>query len=414
MKKKSKLYRVVFFSIVILYFVYKLIFGLVLKPPDTEIVKFGEVSTQKEYECLIIRDEKIVKSPNEGNIKYYVEEGEKVEKNYKICEIYTSDVDEKDKEKINELNSRINEIESSKSSLFEVDIDKLEEEINITVSEIRNARIQGDFAKIYKLRSNLENKINKKRRVSGDKSFSGANLEKLQGEKNELESKMKNSILEINSPESGIISYYVDGYEEILTPDNLTNLEYEFIKSMDGVYNKLKYDEVIYNLPIFKITDNTAWYIVIITDYEDASTFKLDRRISVDISDTRISGEVFDKVHGESKSFIIVRTNQYVSSFNKIRKQNLNIIKEQYEGLKIYKDCIIEKDGQLGVFVLNVNRKAVFKPIKVLGYNDEFAVIQSNFYDVKDGESTKRIYTVKLYDEILRYGKKYNEGDSIY
>lgn len=414
MKKKSKLYRFVFFSIVLIYFAYKLIYGLVLKPPDTEIVKFGELSTQKEYECLIVRDEKIVKSSSEGNIKYFVEEGEKVEKYYKICEIYTSDVDDKDREKIKELNSRIDDIEASKSSLFEIDIDKLEEEIDILVNEIRSARIQGDFVKIHKLKSSLENKINKKRRVSGDKSFSGANLEKLQGEKNELESKMKNSILEINSPESGIISYYIDGYEEILTPHNLANLQYEIIKSMDATSNKLKYDKVIYNQKIFKITDNTGWYIVIITDFEDANTFKLGRRISIDILDKRIKGKVIDKIHDETKSFVIVRTNQYVSGFNKIRKLSLNIVKEQYEGLKIYKDSIIEKEGSLGVYVLNVNRKAVFKPIKVLGYNDDYAIIKNSFFDVKDGESSKRIYTVKLYDEILRYGKKYKEGDIIY
>jgi putative membrane fusion protein len=399
---------------VLLYFAYKLIFGVILKSPSTEIVKFGELSTQKEYECLIVRDEKIVKSTSEGNIKYYAEEGEKVEKYYKICEIYTSDVNDKDREKIKELSSRIDDIEDSKNTLFEVDVDKLDDEIDILINDIRNARIQGDFVKVNGLRSSLENKINKKRRISGDKSFSGANLEKLQGEKSKLENKIKNSILEINSPESGIISYYIDGYEEILTPHNLGKLEYKIIQSMDDTSDKLKYEKVIYNQKIFKITDNTAWYTVIITDFDDADTFKLGRQISIDILDARIKGKIIDKLHDETKSFIIVKTNQYVSGFNKIRKANLNIVKEQYEGLKICKDSIIEKEDQMGVYVLNVNRKAVFKPIKVLGYNDDYAIIRNSFFDVKDGESSKRIYTVKLYDEILRYGKKYKEGDIIY
>lgn len=414
MRRKQKVYRMLFFLAILLYFVYKLVYGVFIKAPDTQIVKFGEVSTQKEYQCLIVRNEKIVKSPNEGTIKYYVEEGEKVEKGYKVSEIYTANVSDEDREKLKDLYSRIDEIESSKGNMFKVDIDKLDNEITLIVDDLRSARIQEDFEKIRQLESNLENKIDKKRRVSGDKSFTGSNLNKLQDEKNLLESKINNSILEINSPQSGIISYHIDGFEEILTPYNLANIKDEFIKNMEPNPNKLKYDKVIYNQPVFKITDNTVWYIVIATDSEDGNTFKMGKKISIDISDSRITGKVIDKINDESKSFVIIKINQYANNFNNLRKVNLNIVTEQYEGLKIHRDTIVEKDGQLGVFLLNVNRKAFFKPIKVLGYNDEFAIVQNNSFNKKEGETSKRVSTLKLYDEILRYGKKYKEGDAVY
>ncbi len=408
MNRKQKIYRILFFLIVLLYFVYKLV-----KPPATEIVEFGELSTEKEYLCLIVRDEKIVKSPNEGIIRYYAEEGEKVENSYKVCEIYTSEVSNEDRQKLKDLNNRIYDIQSSKGNMFKVDIDKLDKEISIVVDELRNARIKEDFEKIRQLKNSLESKIDKKRRVDGDKSFSGANLDKLKNEKSLIENKIKNSILEINSPESGIVSYYIDGFEKILTPSNLANIKYEFVKTMEPNSNKLKLDKVIYNQPLFKITDNTAWYITIITDLEDANTFKIGNKISIDISETRIKGKIIDKINDESKSFVIVKTNQFVNDFNKIRKVNLNVIKGQYEGLKIHTDAIIEKDGQLGIYLLSVNRKAIFKPIKVLGYNDDYAIVQNNTFYVEDN-SLKRVSTVKLYDEILRHGKKYKEGDTIY
>lgn len=414
MKRKQRVVRTLFFLIIILYFVYKLVYGLFIKPPDTEIVRFGEVSTQKEYQCLIVRDEKIVKSPSEGIIKYYVEEGEKVENGYKISEIYTSSVNEEDREKLNDLHERIDEIESTKGSMFEVDVEKLDNEISLIVDELRNARVQEDFEKIRQLEDNLKNKIDKKRRVSGDKSFSGANLSKLQSEKELLETKIKNSILEIDSPASGIVSYYVDGYEELLTSSNLANIKYEFIKTMEPSLEKLKYDKVIYNQPVFKITDNTLWYIVIVTDTDDADTFKTGKKISMDFPDSRITGSIVDKINDESKSFIVVKTNQFESSFNRLRKVNLNIVKDQYEGLKIHRDSIVEIDNKLGVFILSVNRKAIFKPIKILGYNDEYAIVQNNEFSRKEGDTVKSVKTLKLYDEILRYGKKYEEGDTVY
>lgn len=414
MKRKQKLYRVLFLSAILLFFAYKIIYGVFIRPPDTQIVEFGELSTEMQYQCVIIRNETVVKSPNEGTIKYYAEEGEKVEKGYKVCEIYTSDVNDEDRQSLVELNDRIDDIQSSKGNFFKVDIDKLNIEISRIIEELRTARINEDFEKIRQLEKSLENKVDKKRRVSGDKSFSGANLEKLQGEKTILESKIKNSIIEINSSESGIVSYYIDGFEGILTPNNLGSIKYEFIKTMEPVSNKLKYDKVIYDQRIYKLTDNTSWYILIVTDSKDSNTFKMGKKIYIDISDTRISGKVIDKINDDSNSFIIVKTNQYVNNFNKMRKANLNVIKEQYEGLKIHRDSIIEKDEQLGVFLLDVNRKAVFKPIKVLGYNDEYAIIQNNTFDIKEGDSSKSIATVKLYDEVLRYGKRYKEGDIMY
>lgn len=414
MKKKQRLYRTLFFSVVILYFIYKLIFGLLIKEPDTHIVEFGELSTEKEYECLIVRNEKIVKSPSEGIIKYYVEEGEKVEKNYKVSEIYTSDVSDEDREQLKKLNSRIEDIQSSKGDLFKIDVDRLNMEINNIVDELRSARIQDDFTKLSDLKIKLESKIDKKRRVSGDKSFSGANLDRLKGEKNKLETRIKNSILQINSPESGIISYYIDGYEEILTPQNLANIKYEFIKGIESNSDKLRYDKVIFNQSIFKITDNTAWYIVIITDFEDANSFEIGKKVSVDILESRITGKITDKIQDDTKSFIIVRTNQYVSGFNNIRKANFKVIREHREGLKIHRDSVIERDGEMGVFLLSVNRKAIFRPIKVLGYDDDYVIVEINSFEVKEGDSSKRVRTVKLYDEVLRYGKKYKEGDIVY
>lgn len=414
MKRKQKLYRVLFLSAILLFFAYKLIYGVFIRPPDIQIVEFGELITEKMYQCVIIRDEKIVKSPSEGTIKYYAEEGEKVEKNYKVCEIYTSDVSDEDRKSLVELNNRIDEIQSSKGNLFKVDIDKLDTEISLIAGDLRTARINEDFEKIRELENRLENRVDKKRRVSGDKSFSGANLEKLQGEKNILERKINNSIIEVNSPESGIVSYYIDGLEEILTPHNLASIKYEYINSIELNSDKLTFDKVIYDQSIFKLTDNTSWYILIVTDSKDSNTFRVGKKISIDISDARVSGKVIDKINEDSNSFIIVKSNQYVNNFNKIRKANLNIVKEQHKGLKIYRDSIIEKDEQIGVFLLDVNRRAVFKPIKVLGYDDDYAIIKNNTFDVKEGDSEKSIATVKLYDEVLRYGKKYKEGDIIY
>jgi len=85
-----------------------------------------------------------------------------------------------------------------------------------------------------------------------------------------------------------------------------------------------------------------------------------------------------------------------------------------YEGLKIFVDSIIEKDGKKGVYLLDINRNAVFKPIQIIGIHEEYAIIKSNvFYEKKDGE-TRTIETIKLYDEVVRKAEKVKEGQLVF
>ncbi len=411
-KKRTSTIKILFFTIIIFYLVYKAISGLFMNDPITEIVNYGELVSEKEYECVIIRNEEVINSPQEGSIKYFVEEGEKVEKGYNILEIYTSEVNEEDREKLMQLNKRIDNIQSNKDDLFLIDIEKINKKIETIVNEIKKNRLEGNFHRIEELKRELEDKIEKKRIINGDKSFSGFNLQSLKAEKNKLENKIKNSITEIKSPKSGIISYNIDGFEDILTPENISKIKYDYIESMEIKLNNLKLDKVIYDQPLFKIIDNTYWYIVVITDLQDS--FKKGQKVFIDMYDTRISGVVQDVFNNGNKKMVIIKTNQYAKDFYKVRKGIFNIVKEHYTGLKIHRDSIVQKNGKIGVYILDVNNKAYFKPIKIKGYNDDFAIVHNNFFYEKKGDESIRVGTLELYDEILRNAAKYEEGQIIY
>lgn len=413
-QKKSRQFVFIFFISIIVYIMYKAIFGFFITEPKIEVANYGQLLSQKEYDCLIVRKENVIRSPGEGNVKYFVNEGERVEKGQKILEIYKTSVNEKDREKLVELHNRIDKINSNKENIFEVDIEKINKEINYIINEIKRQKSLGNYDKIEELTKELKNKIDKQRRISGDKSFAGHNLENLKNEKEKLENIIESSIMEVNALEPGIISYNIDGIEEIITPYNLAKIKYDYIKSLDIDLSKLKLEKAIYDQPIFKIVDNSKWYVVVITTLEDSNTFRKNQKIAVDIYDSKISGYVAEILKNDKKSLVVIETTQYAKNFYKDRKLKLNIIKEEYNGLKIHRDSIVEKNGQAGVLALDINKRATFKPIKIKGYNDVFAIIYNNFYNIREGNDIKRVKTVKLYDEILRKGNKYKEGEIIY
>src|SRR5690554_2133486 len=116
---RNTIYKYSFFTLILLYFLYSSVWGLIFSPPLTGIAQYDQLDIEREYECIFIRQESVIEAPGEGKIKFYVSEGEKVPRGFKVAEIYTSNVDEKEKYELAKLNERIEEIKSQENSLFD-------------------------------------------------------------------------------------------------------------------------------------------------------------------------------------------------------------------------------------------------------------------------------------------------------
>lgn len=409
-KRKSKL-RHFFFGIILCYLIIKFMPMLISFSNETSVAEYGNIQITDQLNCYIIRNEKLIESKFEGNIQYFVQEGEKVEKDYKVAEIYKADIDRSTRKKLEVVNQRIESIKENENSLFQSDVNKIDEGINKIINDIKVYKEKGELLKIDQLKKELNNKLEKKRIITGDKSFAGKNLETLELEQENLEDKINSAICWMKSPASGIISYNIDGYETLLTPKNMPTIELENLKRIGSEVTDLRVEKAIKNQPLFKIVDNNVWYMITWIDREKLESYKVGRRVIFKFPQREVKGKVYQIIENAKNNMVIFQVNQYVENFYSMRNIDLEVIPVNYEGLKIYKDSIVEVDGKKGVYVLDVNRYARFKPVKIKGYDDEYAIIQSNVFYDQNGE---RISTVKLYDEIVRKGSKVEAGKRIY
>ncbi|TCO78959.1 HlyD family efflux transporter periplasmic adaptor subunit [Marinisporobacter balticus] len=412
--KKNKRFRYFILGVILFYLGIKFLPMLISFSKETSIAEYGNIQVVDKLNCYIIREEKKVNSNVEGDIKYFAQEGEKIEKGYKIAEIEKSIVDDETRKKLEIINQRIESINENENNLFQSDIKKIDEEINKIINNIKEYKEKGNLLQISKLKRELSNKLEKKRIITGDKSFAGKNLEALKLEQEQLAGKINNAINIIKSPQSGIISYNIDGYENILTPKNMATIELEKLKKIDSKITNLSAEKVINQQNLFKIVDNNLWYMISWVDDDTLERYKVGRSVAFQFPQREITGSIYKIVENEKNNMVIFQLDQYVENFFNLRNIELNVISVNYEGLKIYRDSVIEKDGKNGVYVLDINRYVNFKRIKIIGYDDEYAIIQSNVFYEKDGEDMKTISTVKLYDEIVRNGARVKEGQMIY
>ncbi len=378
---------------------------------DTEIIRYGTVENSFDITGLIIRNEWVYNYPAELQLKNKIPEGQRVPFGKKIVEVIIGDdVDSNLLSKINKLEERIIEINKNtlENSIFDGDIKKLDTNINEKVDLIKKYSDTGDFEKLTEVKNELSDDLYKKSLISGDNSFSGRNLEQLINEKSQLESLYMNNLDAIYSKSAGIVSYYLDGFEQSLNLINIDKLSIDEVKDITETYNEISSD-VTYNG--VKIVEDYAWYISCVFNEGQAKDMKIGSRMKIIFksSEEAVSAKIIkisEPMEGEQK--VTYEINEYVDNYYNIRVADITIVTGQYEGYEVSKNSIIEKDNQKGIFV---NKKGIVRyvPIEILAFDENRVIIKN----IEDDNIDSGKYIIKLYDEVIKNTKNIKENQKI-
>lgn len=403
-KRRPKYGRILFsliFFVLIVYFMIKLGIDMFFKEHMTYLVEVDTLNIEKEYKTLILRNELVVDTAIAGQITYFTSEGSVVTKNDQVAEIFndgsTSEIVEATERELNrkqiefDYNSLAYDIENIKNQIL---FNLHNQNFDVISSYKRDLILK--FERLDKLQS--ENKFLSNRIASYSQQTIGEG-KLLEGQ--------KKAIL---APASGILTYKLDGYESFITIDNLYNINYEEISKVDINATSIIKENTSQDGTLFKIVDNATYYLVAIIPNEEVETYKNVQKITVEIGSEKLSGEVYDVFTDDQKAVVAIRMNEVFDGFYNQRWVDANVIRENYRGLKVYVDSIVNIEGQLGVYVVENDRRLKFVPIKVLGYDDENAIIyNSQFYDMDQG----LVRSIKTNQEVVRNAHKYKAGDRI-
>jgi len=219
--------------------------------------------------------------------------------------------------------------------------------------------------------------------------------------------------IQLFSPSSGIITFNVDQYEEIFTVGNIYNIDFDSIAHNSFEIENIKTNRITFGDRIYKVVDNSNWYAVTMIEQEDVHYYDENQMVKVKIGDKTVDGEISSIFPLNNKIVIAIKINDAVKDFYKERILEIGLLQDNYKGLKVYKSSIVKYNDIEGVFTINNLDKAEFKPVQVIAYDEEFAVIKGNyFYKMLNGDK-ERVNTVELFDKVLLEGEKYSEGDLI-
>lgn len=211
---------------------------------------------------------------------------------------------------------------------------------------------------------------------------------------------------EITNDNRGVVSYRYDGYEAGLSSDNMSEIKRTFIseyKEAKASVKEAASGNVKSGDVIFKIIDNSNWYLVCWMSEDKASIFEAGRDVSVRIDENTDMPMTVESISKQGEDMqIIFSCNRSYKDFDMYRIKECEIVASSYSGIILNSDSIVEKDGIKGVYVVDKFKNKNFVPVNILSSQGGKTVVEKNFFYDNDGN---RIETVETYAEILKSGK---------
>lgn len=399
-KKINKIIIGIIAILIVCYLGYT-IYLLIKEPTDVFTIEEGKVYLEETDIGYIIRDETVVKGENYKNgMEQIKTEGEKAAKGESIFRYYSKNEESLIKQ-IAELDVKIQEaMATTQTNPFQSDVKILENQIDQKVELLNKTT---DIAKLTEYKKEINELVTKKSNIIGEKSPSGSYLKQLQDQRTALENELNSGAEYITAPESGIVSYKVDGLEETLTKDNFSTLTKEYLENLNLKTGKI----IATSDECGKIINNFECYIATISSSQEAKNAKIGDDVKIRLSNnTEVDAEIaYISQENEEENLIVLQIDEQIEELTNYRKISFDLIWWSYSGLKVPNQAIVEQDG-LHYVVRNRAGYLTKILVNVEKQNEKYSIV-SNYTteELKElGLTDSQIAnnkTLYVYDEIM-------------
>lgn len=418
---RKKRIRTFFIAFVFIYLIFRSVPILYASTLKTAIVEEGVLEDKVQLKGVIIRDEKVYSSEGKGKVKLYKKEGERIKSGTKVAKVSLLNDEASLKDELEEVNKKIGSIEKIKKekSIIKPDKDKADRNTNEVLDDIQDSIAYESFEEVQDLKEELYLSLEKQENLSGENTLAGKTLENLKKKKEKIEKKISNSNIDYFSKEPGIVSYKADGLENIYSLKNILNYDVDDMEEIEeNVKNVKDGDKVDIKDTVFKIVDNHNWHLLLkVENLKAISSLNEGDNVNVvlDNNGQKIKGTILKINKKGRQAIIVIKFDSFCHDYYDKRKVNVELIKSNYEGFKIPTKAICKKDNLEGVYIKDISGIIKFKPVKVLGENEEYTIIskgdKNNNIEIE--ESKNLMKTIKLFDEVLLNSGKIKEGQIV-
>ncbi|WP_037322866.1 HlyD family efflux transporter periplasmic adaptor subunit [Ruminococcus sp. NK3A76] len=339
---------------------------------------------------VFVRDENVITYSGDGVLEYNYADASKVSVGSTVANVYASEEDILNVNRIEQLENRIAELERAEQpgTTDYIQPESLKSQIDAKYKLLISASIDNDFDTVKKYESEISQIMSIYNLVTNATDSYDSVIASLKKELKDLKKSVKKPKEKIDASETGYFVSYADGYEAILNKEKCVNLNkqqiVDIIEGNDSVAKppnsagKLLKD---YSCKILMVIDN---------DERVVSGIELKAMLSASKETYNVYVESV-KDAGDGQSIVILTCDSLDSALVSERVQRIELVFDDYTGLKVPREAIrFNSKKEKGVYVI-LGQDVQFKKIDIV-YEGEDYVLSKN---------TSNEDYLLLYDQIL-------------
>lgn len=366
----------------------------------TQTATISTVYDKVSSEALFIRDESVVEKSPSGVTVACFQDGDKINVNGNVAMQFSSSKAAANYSKYAELTKQIKYYQTLEAQTVgqSADLETINEDIEQKVINYADGLAKnqiGDTAE------DLDSVLVRRQLIIGEDVNLLSIIENLRDQRNNYQSYSKPDRY-IKTDKSGVFSSYTDGYE------NLIDYSKAEETTIDGFKSALKVVDKAQNVSnnIGKLVTSYTWYVQTLVSADTVKNLENGDYVNIVLKDDTSKSFKAEIVNGaeialgQKETLLVLKLNEMDADIAKLRKAEIEIRRNNYEGIKVPSEALHVLDGKKGVYVL-IASQVKFREVNVIYSDDDYVLAE---YDESNEKS------IHLYDKIITQGKDLKDG----
>lgn len=366
----------------------------------TQTATVSTVYDKVSSEALFIRDESVVEKAATGVTVPCFEDGDKINVKGNVAMQFSSSKAAANYSKYTDLTNQIKYYQTLEAQTVgqSANLETINEDIEQKVINYADGLCRN---KIGDTAQELDSVLVRRQLIIGEDVDLLSIIENLRDKRNSYSSFSKPDKY-IKTDESGVFSNYTDGYENIIDFDKAEETSVKEFKSALSAVDKSK--DVADN--VGKLVTSYTWYVQTLVSTNTVKNLENGDYVNIvlkDDSSKEFKAEIVsgaDVSLGQKETLLVLKLNEMDADIAKLRKAEIEIRRNKYEGIKIPSEALHVVDGKKGVYVL-IASQIKFREVNIIYSDDDYVLAE---YDESNTNS------IHLYDKIITQGKDLKDG----
>lgn len=366
----------------------------------TQTATISTVYDKVSSEALFIRDESVVEKSPSGVTVACFQDGDKINVNGNVAMQFSSSKAAANYSKYAELTKQIKYYQTLEAQTVgqSADLETINEDIEQKVINYADGLAKnqiGDTAE------DLDSVLVRRQLIIGEDVNLLSIIENLCDQRNNYQSYSKPDRY-IKTDKSGVFSSYTDGYENLIDYSKVEET------TIDGFKSALKAVDKTQNVSnnIGKLVTSYTWYVQTLVSADTVKNLENGDYVNIVLKDDTSKSFKAEIVNGaeialgQKETLLVLKLNEMDADIAKLRKAEIEIRRNTYEGIKVPSEALHVLDGKKGVYVL-IASQVKFREVNVIYSDDDYVLAE---YDESNEKS------IHLYDKIITQGKDLKDG----